>query len=84
MRLSPLAVNGPLIRALREARGWDLNAFAALVEASPSFMSRVENGHRQPNLALRFRIAKTLGVKLAAITKEPVPAQVAEILDDAA
>lgn len=82
MRTSPLAVNGSTIRALREAHGWDIKTFAEAVEASDSFMSRIECGYRQPNAKLRLAIAKQLGVPLGAITKNPLPDVVAAKLAD--
>ncbi|HLL69082.1 MAG TPA: helix-turn-helix transcriptional regulator [Micromonosporaceae bacterium] len=71
MRQSILTVNGGTVRALRIALGWNLSTFAAAVGVSEGFMSRIERDLRQPAPEVRLRIARTLGVPLGVITREP-------------
>lgn len=62
------ATNGPAVRALRDALGIQGRDFAARVGIHPGYLSKVENGRRQPTPAVVRRMADTLGVPLDAIT----------------
>jgi transcriptional regulator with XRE-family HTH domain len=73
MRQQRITVNGGAIRALRDALGWNLVQFSEAVGVHNSYMSRVENGLRQPSFEVRRRIAATLGVPVGVITREVIP-----------
>jgi transcriptional regulator with XRE-family HTH domain len=55
------------LRALREAAELTQFELAFLAGTTPATISRLENGHRAPNLATVFRLSSALGVDLAAI-----------------
>lgn len=63
-----LRVNGEAIRSLRMAIGIQQNALAARVGIKPPTMSQIEHGVHQPRIETASRIARELGVPLAAIT----------------
>ncbi|MFK3795450.1 MULTISPECIES: helix-turn-helix domain-containing protein [unclassified Pseudomonas] len=48
--------------ALRQAKGLELNQLARSVGISPSYLELIENGTRQPDLAIRRSLAWELGV----------------------
>lgn len=61
-------VNGPSIKAIREALGHRGGEFATKCSISHAYLSNVEAGRKQPSAAVARRIADGLGVPLAAIT----------------
>ncbi|WP_127131909.1 XRE family transcriptional regulator [Georgenia sp. SYP-B2076] len=68
-----LATLGRRIRHARQAKGWTLAELAARVERAPSLLSQVENGRREPRLALLRTIARELGVSVADLMKDEAP-----------
>lgn len=68
---------GATIKALREAYGWRLGKFATAIEVSHSYLANIEAGRRPLPADLARRIARTLGVPLAAITTQYNVEQVA-------
>lgn len=76
-------LNGEAIRLLRGARGWSLRAFAARVEISPPYLSKIETG-MAANVSPRIvgRIAHALDVPTDALRNQQVFAEeLAKILD---
>ncbi len=55
---------GPRLRAARQARGWTLQRLADLAAISPSTLSRLESGQRQPSLELLLPLTRRLGIRL--------------------
>lgn len=62
MQLNPYS-----LRALREALGWSVAKFAAAVETVPSHVSNIEAGRRGASPELIRRMARVLGVPVAAL-----------------
>lgn len=66
-----MRVNGPAIRAIREAKGWRLSKFAIACGISHSHMSNIEAGRKdRASAETARRIADVLGVPLAAISSD--------------
>lgn len=63
-----LIANGPAIKALREAHGWNGTKFAKAVKISHAHLSNIEASKRRASAPVLRAIADTLGVPLAAIT----------------
>lgn len=61
-------VNGATVRVVREALGIKHGDLAVRCGFTPSFLSHVESGAKQPSAAVTRRIADELGVPLDAIT----------------
>ncbi|MFT4199833.1 helix-turn-helix domain-containing protein [Gordonia sp. (in: high G+C Gram-positive bacteria)] len=55
---------GARLRALRNNRGWTLDDLAASAGMSPSTLSRLESGKRQPSLELLLPLTRQLGIGL--------------------
>lgn len=66
--MSTRKVNGATVRALREALGIRQGDFAIRCGFTPSFLSHVESGAKQPSPAKAREIANQLAVPLDAIT----------------
>ena len=60
-------VLGPAVRALREARDIRHGVFAVECDMSPGFLTRIEQGVKQPSPEKARVIAERLGVPLEAI-----------------
>lgn len=60
--------HGPAARALREAIGISVSAFAPRVDCTQGYMSNVELGHKQPTVEFMARVARELGVPLDAVS----------------
>ncbi|MGH3384431.1 MAG: helix-turn-helix domain-containing protein [Nocardioidaceae bacterium] len=61
---------GPRIRALREARGWTVTAFAQTVGVSSGMISQVERGLTDPSLETLRRIAQALEVPIFSLFQD--------------
>lgn len=61
-------LNGATVRALREALGIRHGEFAARVEIDRGFLTKLEQGSRQPSPAVLRRIAMGLGVSIEAVS----------------
>jgi transcriptional regulator with XRE-family HTH domain len=59
------------LRALRQQREWTLGALASATGISVSTLSRLESGHRRPNLELLLPIARAYGVALDELLGTP-------------
>lgn len=60
------------LAAYFEESGDTQMAFAARIQRSQSWMSRVRNGTIEPNLADALRISREAGVPLESLIKRPV------------
>jgi DNA-binding XRE family transcriptional regulator len=70
--------NGAAIRALRRESGEKVGVLAAKCGLHTQALVNIENGFRQASWEACYRIARELGVPLAAITREPPPDPAAE------
>ena len=68
-----LAVLGPRIRHARRARGLTLAELAGLVDRAPSLLSQIENGRREPRLALLGAIARALDTPVDQLLRPEPP-----------
>lgn len=69
-------LNGATVTALREALGIRKGEFAKRCEIDPGYLTKLENGARQPSASTLKRIALGLGVGIEAVSY-PVTIQVA-------
>ena len=67
---SELADLGERLRALRSRAGWTLEELARQTSLSKSYLSRLEDGERQPSLAALLSLSRAFGVGLAALFPE--------------
>ena len=58
---------GEKLRELRARSGWTLDELARQTSLSKSYLSRLEDGDRQPSLAALLSISRAFGVSLAAL-----------------
>ena len=58
---------GARLRALRAGQGWTLDALARRTDLSKSYLSRLEEGDRQPSIAALLSLARAHGLTLAAL-----------------
>lgn len=70
-RLCELASLGARLRALRTGRGWTLEELAQRADLSKSYLSRLEDGDRQPSIAALLSLAKAHGLPLASLFGPP-------------
>lgn len=71
-------VNGPLIRELREKRGWERSEFAALIGVSKNRVYKIEKLEQATRLITLRRIAAILGVEPGELLRAEAPADVSE------
>lgn len=62
---------GQRLRALRDARGWTLDALAERSGVGRSTISLIERGESSPTAAVLDKLATALGVALAALFEPP-------------
>jgi len=67
MPVPTLKVEGPYVRALRDAHGYTLRTFASALQMDERQLGHIERGGRQPTPLQRVRIAKKLGVPQIAL-----------------
>nr|WP_230977467.1 helix-turn-helix domain-containing protein [Georgenia yuyongxinii] len=70
-----LATLGARIRHARQASGLTLAALARQVDRAPSLLSQIENGRKEPRLALLGAIARALGVSVADLMRAEPPSR---------
>ncbi len=58
---------GERLRRLRKERGWKLEDLAERTNLSRAYLSRLENGERQPSLTALFHIAQAYGVAFSSL-----------------
>jgi transcriptional regulator with XRE-family HTH domain len=66
-----LTTLGSRLRALRTEREWTLDELARKVRLSKSYLSRLEDGDRQPSIAALLSLAQVHGLPLAALFGAP-------------
>lgn len=68
------AQHGPAIRALRQKDGYTVQDLANLVGVSYSHLQNIEHENKAASLEHLNKIARILGVSLAAVSREIDPA----------
>ncbi|ROR81104.1 DNA-binding transcriptional regulator, XRE-family HTH domain [Plantibacter flavus] len=68
-------LNGPAVRVIRDLTGIRAGAFAKRIEIDAGYLTKIEQGTRQPSVEVMRKIADSLGIPLEAIT---YPVAVAE------
>jgi transcriptional regulator with XRE-family HTH domain len=58
---------GERLRRLRKERGWKLEDLAERTNLSRAYLSRLENGERQPSLTALFHVAQAYGVAFSSL-----------------
>jgi XRE family transcriptional regulator, fatty acid utilization regulator len=74
-----LAMFGQRLRHVRRARGLTLADLGAKVGRTPSVLSLIENGKREPRLSLVEQLAGALGVPVADLLKKQPPSRRAQL-----
>src|SRR6201996_2605863 len=74
-----LAMFGQRLRHARRARGLTLADLGARVGRTPSVLSLIENGRREPRLSLVEQIANALDVPVAERLKKQPPSRRAQL-----
>lgn len=60
---------GPVLRRFRQDKNFSQEELAALLEVSPSFVSRMESDLKKPSLEMIFRLAKMLDLQPHELVK---------------
>ena len=63
---------GARLRVLRNSHGWTLDDLAGRTGMSPSTLSRLESGKRQPSLELLVPLTRQLGISLDELVSPAV------------
>ena len=58
---------GAKLRSLREQHGWSQEEFADRAGMHRTYVSSIERGIRNPTLSVLERLAKALGISIAAL-----------------
>jgi predicted transcriptional regulator/DNA-binding XRE family transcriptional regulator len=74
-----LAMFGQRLRHQRRARGLTLADLGAKVGRTPSVLSLIENGKREPRLSLVEQLAAALGVDVSELLKKQPPSRRAQL-----
>jgi transcriptional regulator with XRE-family HTH domain len=74
-----LATFGQRLRHARRARGLTLAELGARVGRTPSVLSLIENGRREPRLSLIEQLAAVLSVPVAELLKKQPPSRRAQL-----
>lgn len=61
-------IHGPAVRAIREALGIKHGILAIEADITPGYLTKIEQGLKQPSPPVASAIAKRLGVPLDAIS----------------
>ena len=72
-------VFGQRLRYMRKRTGMTLEALGALVGSSASYLSQLENGHREPRLSTVNQLASALKCKPAELLSSAAPNRRAEL-----
>ncbi len=72
-------VFGQRLRHLRRRAGLTLEALGATIGSSASYLSQLENGHREPRLSTVNHLAAALGCKPAELLSAAAPTRRAEL-----
>ncbi|MDP9457129.1 MAG: helix-turn-helix domain-containing protein [Actinomycetota bacterium] len=73
---------GHNVRRLREEKGWNQTELGFYAETSPSIISLIENGKRNPSTATLAKIAGALGVEVADLFPKAQQPLLPEITDE--
>jgi predicted transcriptional regulator/transcriptional regulator with XRE-family HTH domain len=74
-----LATFGQRLRHARRARGMTLADLGARVDRTPSVLSLIENGRREPKLSLVEQLAAALSVPVSELLKKQPPSRRAQL-----
>src|SRR5580692_6576443 len=74
-----LAMFGQRLKHARRAKGLTLAVLGALVGRTPSVLSLIENGKREPRLSLVEQLAGALGVPVTELLKKQPPSRRAQL-----
>jgi predicted transcriptional regulator/transcriptional regulator with XRE-family HTH domain len=74
-----LSVFGQRLKHARRAKGLTLAELGDLVGRTPSVLSLIENGKREPRLSLVEQLATALGVPVAELLKKQAPSRRARL-----
>lgn len=58
---------GIRLRQLRKAKGWSLLELSVRANANHNYLCDLENGRRNPTLALLYRISEAFGITLSSL-----------------
>jgi transcriptional regulator with XRE-family HTH domain len=72
-------VFGQRLRHLRKRSGLTLDALGAEIGSSASYLSQLENGHREPRLSTVNHLAEALGCQPADLLSSAAPSRRAEL-----
>lgn len=67
----PTPTFASILARLREAQGWTVYRLAQESGVSKQFLAELERGEKQPSLAVAGKLARALGVGLAAFDEQP-------------
>ncbi len=68
------------IHELRQTRGWSLDVLSKSSGVSRSMLSQIEREQANPTLAVTVKIATALGMSMAELLEQVVPAQNIEVI----
>jgi transcriptional regulator with XRE-family HTH domain len=74
-----LAMFGQRLRHARRAKGLTLADLGSQVGRTPSVLSLIENGKREPRLSLVEQLAAALGVPVSDLLKKQPPSRRAQL-----
>src|ERR1700759_979636 len=74
-----LAMFGQRLRHARRAKGLTLADLGTKVGRTPSVLSLIENGRREPRLSLVEQLASALGVPVSELLKKQPPSRRAQL-----
>ncbi|GAA3251234.1 helix-turn-helix domain-containing protein [Nonomuraea helvata] len=83
MTHSPFSHNGHAIRAIRQAKGLTVTELSRRVGITPQSLSNIELEHRPGSAHTLNRIALHLGISLAAICRDKIATESAQVSDAA-
>jgi transcriptional regulator with XRE-family HTH domain len=68
------------IRDFRQMRGWTLDFLASRANLSKSYISRLEDGDRQPSIAALLSISRALGVSISVLLSDEAKSNSARVV----
>jgi len=71
--MTTACLNGPAVRAWRSARGFTLKQLAERTQTTPSHISAMELGDKQPSWQMVERLAQAFEITPAVIINSPAP-----------
>ena len=77
---SEVAELGTRIHELRMGRGWTLEELAKRAGLSKSYLSRLEDGERQPSIAALLSLSQAFGLTLATLFELEPPAALCTVV----